>query len=159
MEPMPADNLVDLLDQLRDITEPPPIPMWPATWAWAVLAALLLAGLALGAVAFVRHRRATAWRRAALAELRGLAPELAAGDPVALARLQTLLRRVALVTAERAEAAPLAGDAWAGFLERTGGDFGALGAALAAAPYRPAPAYDGGAAISAARRWICRQHA
>ena len=65
----------------------------------------------------VRHRRATAWRRAALAELRALAPALEAGEPGALARLQTLLRRVALVTAPRAEVAGLTGADWAEFLD------------------------------------------
>jgi hypothetical protein len=74
MEPQPADSLIDLLDQLQDISEPPPVSMWPATWAWAVLAGLLLLALAIGVVALFRHRRATAWRRAALAELRRLAP-------------------------------------------------------------------------------------
>jgi hypothetical protein len=159
MEPQPADSLIDLLDQLQDIVEPPPVDMWPQTWAWAVLAALLLAGLVLGTLAFLRHRRATAWRRAALAELDGLAPALAAGDPAALARLETLLRRVALATAPRGEVAALSGTTWAGYLDRTGGGFGRLGAALADAPYAAAGASDGATALAAARRWIRHQHA
>ena len=60
----------------------------------------------------LRHRRATAWRRAALAELARLAPGLEAGDPAALAGLQTLLRRVALVAFPRVEVARLTGEAW-----------------------------------------------
>ncbi|MER2507755.1 MAG: DUF4381 domain-containing protein, partial [Amaricoccus sp.] len=109
----PADSLVSLLDQLRDITEPPPVSMMPTTWAWAILAALIAVTLAAAIVAFVRHRRATAWRRAALAELKRLAPALETGDPGALAALQTLLRRVALVTAPRPTVASLTGDDWA----------------------------------------------
>jgi hypothetical protein len=159
MEPQPSDSLVDLLDQLQDIVEPPPVSMMPQTWAWAVLAGILLLALGFGLWACLRHRRATAWRRAALAELRTLAPALEVGDPAALARLQTLLRRVALVTAPRPDVAPLTGNAWAGYLAQTGGDFGPLAPALADAPYRPAAGYDGRAALAAARRWIGRQHA
>jgi hypothetical protein len=159
MEPQPADTLIDLLDQLQDIVEPPPVPLWPQTWAWAVIAALLLAGLVLGLLAFLRHRRATAWRRAALAELRGLAPALQAGEPAALARLQVLLRRVGLATAPRPEVAPLAGDGWTRFLADTGGGFGGLARQLADAPYRPSPGFDGAAAVAAAQAWIGRQHA
>lgn len=156
-----ADSLVDLLDQLDDITEPPPVSMLPATPAWAVLALVLLAALALALRAWHRHRRRTAWRRAALAELRALAPGLEAGEPTALAALQTLLRRVALATAPRAQVAPLAGDGWARFLADTGfgAPAGALAPDLAAAPYRPAPRFDGAAALAAARAWIRRRHA
>jgi hypothetical protein len=159
MEPQEPDSLIDLIDQLQDIVEPAPVSMIPQTWAWAVVAAFLLAGLVAGGWAWVRHRRATAWRRAALAELRALAPALEASEPGALARLQTLLRRVALATAPRAEVAGLTGTDWADYLARTGGDFGALGATLAEAPYRPGRAGEGRVALDAARAWIRRLRA
>jgi hypothetical protein len=159
MEPQASENLVDLLGELQDIVEPPPVSLLPQTWAWAVLAALAFVALGFGLWAFLRYRRATAWRRAALAELRALTPALEAGDPGALAGLETLLRRVALVAFPRAEVARLTGGSWARFLAETGGGFGPLAAALAAAPYRPASGYDGTAAVAAARRWIRRQHA
>jgi hypothetical protein len=159
MEPQEPDNLIGLIDQLQDIVEPARISMAPQTWAWAVVATLLLAALAAGGWAWLRHRRATAWRRAALAELSTLAPALEAGEPQALARLQTLLRRVALATGPRAEVAGLTGAGWAVYLERTGGDFGKFGATLADAPYRPVHAGDGRAALDAARSWIRRRHA
>ena len=158
MEPA-ADSLVDLIDRLDDIAEPPPVSMLPATWAWAVVAALALALLTLAVVAVVRHRRATAYRRTALAGLAGLAPALRAGDPRALAATETLLRRTALAAYPRAEVATLGADAWLAFLARTGGDFGAVGPALAAAPYTTPPPLDGPAALAAARRWIARNHA
>ena len=94
-----------------------------------------------------------------MAELHALGPSLASGDPAALARLQTLLRRVALATSPRATVAELSGETWTAFLARTGGDFGPLAPILADAPYRPASAFDGSAALAAARRWIRRQHA
>lgn len=159
MEPQQPDSLIGLIDQLQDIVEPAPVSMVPQTWAWAAVAALLLAALVAGVWAWVRHRRATAWRRAALAELRALAPALEAGEPGALARLQTLLRRVALATAPRTEVAGLSGPGWADYLARTGGDFGALGAMLADAPYRPVRDDDGRAALDAARAWIRGRHA
>jgi hypothetical protein len=158
-QPQPADNLVDLLAQLGDIETPPPVSMLPATSAWAVVAALVLALLGLGLWAWLRHRRATAYRRAALAELHDLAPALVADDPAALARLATLLRRTALVAFPRAEVATLAGPDWLAFLARTGADFGPAGPALAAAPYTRPPAFDGKAALAAARRWIRHHHA
>ncbi len=153
--PIQGDSLIALLDQLQDIATPPPVPLTPQTWAWAAVAAALLAALALAAVAWTRHRRATAWRRAALAELAALTPALAADDPAALAQLETLLRRVALATAPRSEIAPLTGPAWADHLTQTG--FGPLAAALAQSPYQPHPR-DGTAAAAAARAWI-RRHA
>lgn len=159
MEPQQPDSLIGLIDQLQDIVEPAPVSMVPQTWAWVAVAALLLAALVAGVWAWVRHRRATAWRRAALAELRALAPALEAGEPGALARLQTLLRRVALASAPRSEVAGLSGPGWADYLARTGGDFGALGATLADAPYRPVRADDGRAALDAARAWIRGRHA
>ena len=152
-----ATSLVDLLDQLADITEPPPVSMLPATPAWAVLGLVLLAALALAARGWHRHRARTAWRRAALAELRALAPGLERSDPAALAGLQTLLRRVALATAPRRQVAPLAGDGWTRFLTETGARLGPLD--LADAPYRPAAVYDGAAALAAARAWIRARHA
>lgn len=157
MEPQ-ADSLVDLLDQLRDITPPPPVSMAPATPAWAVLALLLLILAALAVRGLIRHRHATAWRRAALADLHALAPALETGDPAALAALQTLLRRVSLATAPRPTVAPLTGDRWARFLAETG-DFGPLAPVLAEAPYRPVTDFDGRAAVAAARAWIGRRHA
>jgi hypothetical protein len=156
----PSGSLVDLLDELRDIAEPSPVSMLPATWAWAVLAALLLALAAAGAAAWLRHRRANAYRRAALAELDALAPALEGGDPGALAALARLLRRTALAAFPRAEVATLTGDAWIGFLDRTGGSFAAHAEALTSGPFAPAPpALDAPELVGAARAWIARHHA
>lgn len=159
MEPQPADNLVDLLERLHGIVEPPPVSMLPQTWGWAVAAVLVAVVLAAGLVVFLRRRRATAYRRAALTELRALAPDLLGGEPAALARLETLLRRTALVGFPRGDVAALTGDAWTDFLARTGGEFGPLASRLAVAPYRPATGYDGAAALAAAKAWIARHHA
>jgi len=162
MEPEapPVDSLVELLDQLQDIVEPPPVSMAPATWTWAVLATLLLALAALAAVAWLRHRRRTAYRRAALAELDALAPALSRGDVPALAALAALIRRTALAAFPRDEVATLTGSGWIAFLDRTGGSFAPFAAALASGPYAAdPPAFDGPRMLRAARHWIARHHA
>jgi len=159
MEPASAVSLVELLDQLHDIVEPAPVSLVPATWTWALVAALGLAAVAGVAVVLLRRRRRSAYRRLALAELRLLAPAVEAGEAEALRRLQTLLRRTALAAYPRAEVATLRGDAWRDFLDRTGGSFGTLASALEVAPYPAVPACDGRAAVAAVRRWIIRHHA
>lgn len=156
----PGDSLVSLLDQLHDAVPPPPVSMLPATWAWAVLATLVLAVLAAGVWLWRRRRRRTAYRRAALAELRTLAPDLAGGDPGALAALDRLLRRTALAAFPRAEVATLTGPDWVAFLDRTGGSLEAFAAPLATGPYAARPAaFDGPGLLRAARHWITRHHA
>ena len=157
----PAESLVSLLDQLHDIAEPPPVSMMPATWGWAILAACLLVLLAAGVWAWFRHRRRTAYRRAALAELRALVPALAGGqDAAALAVLDRLLRRTALAAFPRAEVATLTGTDWIAFLDRTGGQLAPFAPALTTGPYaRRIPAFDGPGLLTAARHWIARHHA
>ena len=159
-EPQPGESLVSFLDQIRDAAPPPPVPMTPATWAWAVLAGAAALALAAGTLLWLRHRRRTAYRRAALAELDALAPGLATGDPQTLVPLDRLIRRTALAAFPRAEVATLTGPAWIAFLDRTGGAFAPFAEALARGPYAPGPvAFDGPGLLAAARRWIARHHA
>lgn len=125
-------GLVELLDLLEPIPEPPPVSLWPQTagWAWLAIALLVLLGLALRL--WLAHRRANAYRRAALAEI------AASGqDPLALAEI---LRRTALVAYPRAEVASLCGHDWLAFLDGAYGGTGfsaGPGRALASLPYRP----------------------
>lgn len=159
-DPQPGESLVSLLDQIRDAAAPPPVPMTPATWAWAVLAGAVALAVAAGLRLWLRHRSRTAYRRAALAELDALAPGLAAGDPRALAPLDRLIRRTALAAFPRAEVATLTGPAWIAFLDDAGGAFAPFAEALAVGPYAPDPAaFDGPGLLAAARRWIVRHHA
>ena len=48
MEPQQPDSLIGLIGQLQDIVESAPVSIVPQTWAWAVIAALLLAVLVAG---------------------------------------------------------------------------------------------------------------
>lgn len=158
---VPSESLITLLDQLHDLHEPAQVSMWPATPAWIVLGLLVFAVLILCLRHWLHHRRATAYRRAALAELRGMQEDLARGRVPALARLDTLLRRTALAAFPRAEVAALGGPEWAAFLHRTGGEaIAAEVPAMAAATFSTAsPDFDGKAALRAARDWIRHHHA
>ncbi len=168
-------DLIELLDRLEPLPEPPPLSLWPQTeaWLWIGLVAIVLAGWQIRRA--VLHRRANAYRRAALCEID------AAGDcPAALAEI---LRRTALAAFPRGEVAGLYGDDWLAFLDRTGsldrtGGLGrtssldrgrgpdrtaradggcefrdGVGRAFAQAPYTRAPAESAALAVLA-RRWV-----
>jgi hypothetical protein len=145
-EPLP--NLIDLLDQLAEPAAPPPVPLTPQTWGWAVLAALAAALVIWLIARAVRHYHANAYRRAALAEL-----EACGNDP---AKVAAILRRAALAAWPRDRVASLTGDAWVRFLHETGGFAEEQGAVLRAAPWEPDPA-PAPALRRAAEQWV-RHH-
>ena len=113
----PAASII----QLKDIPLPPPVSYAPQTLGWCIVAAIVLALLLL--MAFLRWRRwhRNRYRRAAQAELNALAH--AAADPrqraCALAALPVLVKRTVLAWAPRQEVAPMCGEAWLAFLDRT----------------------------------------
>jgi hypothetical protein len=92
---------------MHDLLLPPPVSLWPATPAWAVLGALLLALLLWLAWRGWRAWRRDAYRREALHAL---------GAARAPAEVAALLKRTALAAWPRAEVAALSGEGWAGFL-------------------------------------------
>lgn len=102
------------LDQLRELPLPAPIPYWPQTWGWLVLALILLAALGGGLATALRHRRRNRYRREALAEL-GRLDRAVQADPVALRALPGLIKRTALAAqsgGRRGGVGALSGDAW-----------------------------------------------
>ncbi len=126
-------TLVDLLDLLEPVPEPPQIPLWPQTAGWIWL------GLAVACVAawlgrrWLLTRRANAYRRAAFKAIAA-----AGDDPVALAEI---VRRAALAGYPRAEVAGLYGEDWLAFLDEAYGGTGfreGPGRLLAVAPYASA---------------------
>jgi hypothetical protein len=140
-------TLVDLIDMLAEVPEPPPVSMLPQTGGWVVLGLLVVALLGWLMWRAVGRYRANAYRRAALEALAS-----AGDDPTAISQI---LRRTALVVYPRDAVASLEGDAWLRFLDSTvaGDAFGAgVGKALADGPYRSSPPVAGLGAL--AKRWV-----
>ncbi len=148
----PAD-----LSNLRDIVVPPDVPLWPPAPGWWIVGAAVAASAAvLAAMAVLRYRR-NAYRRAALGELASI-EHLPPGE--AAQRITAVLKRVALVAYPRAVVASLSGEAWLGFLDRTGHtDVFTRGPArglLSLAYGGRSDASDLLAIVSAARAWVYR---
>ena len=117
---------------------------------WLFVGALVAVLAYYGAKSYSAHRKAEAYRHAALKEL------IEAGDdPV---RIAEIVRRAALSGFPREEVAGLAGDDWLAFLNRTysGDDFsGETGRAFLAAPFRKSERSP--ALAELARQWV-RNH-
>jgi hypothetical protein len=96
------------------------VSLFPATPAWLVVLALLVAALAwVAARMFFRWRR-NRYRREAAAELRAIESRLESrATQTAIAELPVLVKRVALQLAPRDQVASLSGPAWLAFLDRT----------------------------------------
>ncbi len=115
-----AEKALTIMD-LRDIVVPEPVGLWPpAPFVW-VLLSVAGVGLALLIWRGVARWRAGAYRRAGLVlltqiEARWVTP---GHDVVALHELSVLLKRVALAAFPRKLVAPLYGEDWLRFLERT----------------------------------------
>jgi Ca-activated chloride channel family protein len=124
-------GLVDLINLLEEVPEPPPISLNPQTPGWIVLGVVVAVLLFLALRWVLRRHRAEAYRRAAMREL-----EQAGDDPAAIANV---LRRTALAAYPRTEVAGLAGRDWLAFLDRTyqGTGFSkGEGQVFAVAPYQ-----------------------
>lgn len=159
--PMMSPQGSDPLAELRDIHMPPPVDAWPPAPGWWILA---IVGT-LAAAAFIwwlwRRWRANRYRREALAELDRLRQQYERdGDPLAwLQQYETLLKRVALSRYPRAQVAPLTGEAWVRFLDRTGGqhEFSlGPGQVLIDGNYRPDAQVDVARLDEIGRTWIKR---
>jgi hypothetical protein len=157
----PATLPPDPVAGLIDIPLPQPVSLWPQTWPTRVVLALLLAAVVVSTWQIMRHWRANRYRRQALAELN----QIAQARPDQLAtQLSLLVRRTALAAFSREQVAPLSGNAWLAFLDRTSGgtEFSrGPGRWLASAPYaRAGPDDDQRAALlELTRRWIRTHHA
>ncbi|QPM88993.1 DUF4381 domain-containing protein [Pseudooceanicola algae] len=144
------DNLIDLINQLIQPPPPDPVTMTPQTWGWVVLAGLLALVLCGALWRWLAHRRANAYRRAALFQLQNAATT---------AEVAVILRRAALAAYPRAQVAGLTGPAWTAFLTDSGkATFPEAEATeLTRAPYRDETAAPSPALIAAAGHWL-RSH-
>jgi Domain of unknown function (DUF4381) len=155
-----AQTITDPVAGLIDIPLPPEVSLWPATWPARIAIASLLVAVIVGTWQFLRHRRANRYRREALMELKQIARM--APQPTAT-QISLLVRRTALAAFPREQVAPLAGEAWLAFLDRSfdGTDFSAgAGRLLASAPYELVPPGDRQLAdlVELTGRWIRRHH-
>ena len=142
---------------LHDIHGAPPPDFWPPAPGWWILALIVLVALSVlvwrGVISWRRRRQ----RARILSELNALSTD---STEQLATRLSMLLRRVALMCFARQEVAPLSGQAWLMFLDRTGGNgefVNGVGNVLATAPYRSAPAaneIDNDALVALARQWL-----
>lgn len=124
-------SLVELLDMLAPAPEPMPISMVQQTWGWIALTVIFLIGVGGVIYLLVRSRRANAYRRRALSELKQ-----AENDP---ARVASILRRAALAAFPRNDVAGLHGQDWLNFLRHSAEKFkfsDEVGRSLLQAPYR-----------------------
>jgi hypothetical protein len=142
---------------LHDILSAPPPAFWPPAPGWWLVALLLL-----GVLSISGWRLTVVWRRRRrLTRILSELDALATKRPEQVAtQISVLLRRVALMCFSRSEVAPLTGNAWLAFLDRTGGNqafSSGAGTVLATAPYASAhmqTEVDKVALIALARQWI-----
>ena len=152
MNPSPLAGI-----DLHDIHGAPPPAFWPPAPGWWILALIVLIAFCV-----ISWRLYRAWRQhhqeaRILSELNNLAdnsPEQFATE------VSTLLRRVALMRYTRQEVAPLNGEAWLAFLDRTGGNgefVHGAGNVLAIVPYanvHTLTGFDKDALLDLARDWL-----
>lgn len=115
-------------------SEPPRVSMFPETEGWIWVGLSVLAALAWIAIKWIRHRRANAYRRAALSLLS------TTGDNAGA--ISAILRRAALVAYPRESVAALHGERWLRFLDKTRGKPGfetEIGQKMLQAPYLTDP--------------------
>ncbi len=140
---------------------PEPVSYAPQTIGWWILAGVLVCAIGVAVFFVLRHRKANAYRREAMRELRALSPRLHSGNvgEDAFKDLAALVCRAALAAYPRRRVASLYGEDWLGFLESTGGGSfrEAPARALATAPYdggKHLSADDRAALVEAVRLWV-----
>ena len=154
-----AAPAVDPLAQLRDITLPDPVGLWPLAPGWWILLALVLSAVIWLALHWWRQRRANAYRHVAAAALDSAWDDYRQNRQCAefLQALQTLLRRTALHAYPGTPIAGLHGQRWLRFLDHKlqGSEFSqGQGQALLSAPYQANPELDPTALYQLGRRWL-----
>ena len=146
--------------QLEDIHLPDDPTMWPPAYGWwIVLVLILFAGVLIPSRGY-HYRKLHRQRKRILDALSNLQADLQQqGDNKALANINRLLRRLALMHYPREQVASLTGKQWLAFLDKSGEtrDFTqGAGQLLADAPYRAslADSADISGLSKAVKRWV-----
>ncbi len=145
--------------QLRDIHLPAEPGFWPPAPGWWILAVLLLVLLFWITRMGLRRYRLRRQRQRILAMLADLEEDSSTITPERIARISSLLRRLALMHYPRQRVASLIGADWLQFLDESGGNgrfSHGPGQVLASGPYQPTlPSdLDIGALSVLLRDWI-----
>lgn len=106
------------LAALQELPLPTPVPYTPQTVGWWMVGALLLIVLLYAAWRWHKRRLAKRYRVEALRELDEIEQALKL-QATAASRLPPLIKRVAMISAPRADTAALSGDSWLHWLDRT----------------------------------------
>ncbi len=125
--------------QLRDIHLPPEPGFWPPAPGWWILVILLIVLLVWAARTALRHYRLRRQRQRILAMLDELEQDTNTVTPQRIARISSLLRRLALMHYPRQQVAALTGTDWLCFLDESGGNgrfSHGPGQVLASGPYQ-----------------------
>lgn len=156
------DNAAPSLDALKELPLPPVVPYTPQTIGWVILAAVVIVLIGWNIWRNYQYRLANRYRVEALAELDQIEQALGSQPEVA-AQLPTLIKRVALTAAPRADIAALSGDAWLQWLDASlpqAGFLDAPGKLIPALAYgNPnAKELELHALLALTRRWIREHH-
>ena len=126
--PLPAEDFGNVkLAGWREVLTPEPVPFTPQTPGWVGVGLVVGVLLAFLARRVARHRRASQYRRDALAALGEIENRLRidAERPGALRDLAALLKRTALAAYPREDVASQSGGVWIAWLDQHGGHFSA----------------------------------
>jgi len=104
--------------QLADIHIPATPSAWPPAYGWWIVAALLLALITLITIKIIRYRKLKKQQKLTLQVLETLERNLqSGGSTAALAEINILLKRLALMHYPRQKIASLTGKKWLNFLD------------------------------------------
>ncbi|MFV8782441.1 DUF4381 domain-containing protein [Microbulbifer sp. SA54] len=117
-QPNLTPEMQALLEQLKDIHEPAAVGWWPPAPGWWLLAGLVLLAIAGAFTLFWRARRKRLQNRYR-AEGIALLNAIDTSSAAAVEEINTILKRVAVVTFGRRACASLTGQRWIDFLEGT----------------------------------------
>jgi len=159
MNPYDGLNLAQLMELLREPTEPEPISWIPQTAGWIVIIFWMLGALSILSIHIYKTWKRNAYRREALSILKTIEKRSSIEPERVTLEIAALLKRTALAAYPRKQVANLHGPAWAQFLCQTSDNDPLVqdnATLLSTAAYRKR--IDSRNLIPPAKRWIERHH-